>query len=133
MAYTKQTWQCGDTITADRLNHMEDGIAECCSGGSEPLFLEVTEERQATASECEGIGGTVKVYNHTYQEVYDAIMAGQNIFMRINDGFGEFISLYYADMISGYEIRIKALTGDPFWLSANASNDYLKEYDCNAM
>ena len=53
--------------------------------------------------------------------------------MRINDGFGEFISLYYADMISGYEIRIKALTGDPFWLSANASNDYLKEYDCNAM
>ena len=28
MAYTKQTWACGDEITADKLNHMEDGIAE---------------------------------------------------------------------------------------------------------
>lgn len=28
MAYEKQTWQCGETITADKLNHMEDGISE---------------------------------------------------------------------------------------------------------
>jgi len=27
MAYTKQTWQTGETITADKLNHIEDGIA----------------------------------------------------------------------------------------------------------
>lgn len=27
MAYTKQTWADGDTITAERLNHIEDGIA----------------------------------------------------------------------------------------------------------
>ena len=27
MAYSKQTWQTGDTITAAKLNHMEDGIA----------------------------------------------------------------------------------------------------------
>lgn len=26
MAYTKQTWNNGDIITADKLNHMEDGI-----------------------------------------------------------------------------------------------------------
>lgn len=26
MAYEKQTWQTGDTITADKLNHIEDGI-----------------------------------------------------------------------------------------------------------
>lgn len=30
MSYTKQTWSCGETITADKLNHMEDGIE---SGG----------------------------------------------------------------------------------------------------
>lgn len=28
MAYEKQTWACGDTITAEKLNHMEDGIAQ---------------------------------------------------------------------------------------------------------
>lgn len=33
MAYTKQTWETGDTIIADKLNHMEDGIAEGGSGG----------------------------------------------------------------------------------------------------
>ena len=26
MAYTKQTWQTGDTVTSTKLNHMEDGI-----------------------------------------------------------------------------------------------------------
>lgn len=28
MAYEKQTWECGDDISAERLNHMEEGIAE---------------------------------------------------------------------------------------------------------
>lgn len=32
MAYTKQTWACGDEITAEKLNHIEDGIAEGGSG-----------------------------------------------------------------------------------------------------
>ena len=39
MAYEKQTWQTGDTITADKLNHIEDGI-----GGSSlmnPYKIEV--------------------------------------------------------------------------------------------
>lgn len=36
MAYEKQTWACGDIVTAEKLNHMEDGIAEaneCCEQG----------------------------------------------------------------------------------------------------
>ena len=28
MAYTKQTWQTGDTITAEKLNHIEDGVGD---------------------------------------------------------------------------------------------------------
>lgn len=31
MAYVKQTWETGQTITADKLNHIEDGVAN--SGG----------------------------------------------------------------------------------------------------
>lgn len=31
MAYDKHTWQCGETITAEKLNHIENGIAS--SGG----------------------------------------------------------------------------------------------------
>ena len=28
MAYEKQTWECGDVITAEKMNHMEEGISE---------------------------------------------------------------------------------------------------------
>lgn len=31
MAYERQTWTCGETITADKLNHIEEGLAN--SGG----------------------------------------------------------------------------------------------------
>ena len=34
MSYTKQTWSTGDTVTAAKLNHMEDGIAEAGGGSS---------------------------------------------------------------------------------------------------
>ena len=35
MSYTKQTWATGDVITAQKLNHMEDGIG----GGDCNVFL----------------------------------------------------------------------------------------------
>ena len=28
MAYEKHTWETGETITAELLNHIEDGVAE---------------------------------------------------------------------------------------------------------
>ena len=37
MAYTPKTWQCDDTITADELNRMEQGIAEASSGGGDSV------------------------------------------------------------------------------------------------
>ena len=35
MSYTKTEWACGDTITADKMNNIENGIEEalaCCGG-----------------------------------------------------------------------------------------------------
>ena len=32
MAYEKQTWECGDVISAEKMNHMEDGIANAGGG-----------------------------------------------------------------------------------------------------
>lgn len=42
MAYTKQTWATGDVVTANKLNHMEDGIAEGGTGGGDVLVVPVT-------------------------------------------------------------------------------------------
>lgn len=47
MAYTPKTWVCGETITADGLNNIEDGIQEaleCCGSGGDCGY-ECTESR----------------------------------------------------------------------------------------
>lgn len=38
MSYTKNTWETGDTITAAKLNHMEDGIDNAGT-----LFVTITQ------------------------------------------------------------------------------------------
>lgn len=50
MAYEKQTWVCGETITADKLNHMEDGIAQASGGGTD-VGYECTETRTVLTEE----------------------------------------------------------------------------------
>lgn len=42
MAYEKHTWECGEEITAQKLNHMEEGIANAGGGGCDCGF-ECTE------------------------------------------------------------------------------------------
>lgn len=78
MAYTPKTWQCGEPIMADDLNHMEQGIAQGGSGGA--LIVTVTS-REATTEECSD-GGTVTEYSHTWQQMHDAIAAGKQVYFR---------------------------------------------------
>lgn len=61
MAYTPKTWECGETITADALNHLEQGVASA-GGGAEPLIVNCTSTVPQTLDK-------------TWQEIYDAPMA----------------------------------------------------------
>lgn len=45
VSYEKNTWQTGDVITAEKLNHMEDGI-EAGGGGFDYQQISVTEAGQ---------------------------------------------------------------------------------------
>lgn len=38
MSYTKQTWTKGDIVSADKLNHIEDGIESASSGGGSVTY-----------------------------------------------------------------------------------------------
>lgn len=68
MAYQKQTWRCGEVVTADKLNHMEDGIANC--GGGSTLRVNI-----ANIDPTEG-----KItYDKTWQEVHDALESGMDV------------------------------------------------------
>lgn len=59
MSYTKQNWQSGDTITATKLNHMEDGIAN----GGGVLFINIENNDNSY------------VMDKTWQQIYDAPFA----------------------------------------------------------
>ena len=57
MSYTKQTWATGDTVTADKLNHMEDGI-DSAGGASYDLVIELDDNNVGSAESGEVISGT---------------------------------------------------------------------------
>lgn len=45
MAYERHSWQCGDVVTAERLNNIEDGVEEaleCCGSGAEEFLVSFT-------------------------------------------------------------------------------------------
>ena len=65
MAYTPTNWSCGDTITADKMNKLEQGLAECCSGGG-ILAVRVVEEL------CPDGVNTRSRLTSTWQEMKDA-------------------------------------------------------------
>ena len=68
MAYSKTTWETGDVITAELLNHAEDGIAAASAGSS--MIVDFTyADGSVTASE-------------SFADVEAALKAGTVVFGR---------------------------------------------------
>ena len=65
MAYTKQTWVTGDIISAEKLNHMEDGIAGALTA------LRLTET----------VSGTTHTLDYTWKQIHDFMSAGGIVYM----------------------------------------------------
>lgn len=79
MAYTKTTWQTGDVITAEKLNHMEDGLA--IAGGTLVIggFTYDTENE---------IIGTA---DKTWQEIDNALTAGARCVIVVSTNGGHYL------------------------------------------
>ena len=76
MAYTKNTWNTGDVVTSEKLNHIEDGITN-----SESVLV------VGGVSVDEGsITGTL---DKTWQEIHDALESNICI-VTISDGDSNF-------------------------------------------
>lgn len=45
MSYTKNTWQTGDIITAEKLNNIESGVE---ASGAEPLIVHTEQQQYGT-------------------------------------------------------------------------------------
>lgn len=114
MAYTPKTWACGDTITAEELNRMEEGISSAQSaGGGTALLVKATLDDSGLESKY--------VLDHTWQEIADADIAylvsnenspvfSKTVIASIEGGKG-FYSVstsdarYQTDAASGYPSR----------------------------
>ena len=68
MAYEKNTWATGDVVTSEKLNHMEDGIAE--GGSGETPIINTTRTVGSNNS-------TVFTFEKTFAEVKAMLDAGQ--------------------------------------------------------
>ena len=81
MAYEKQTWATGDTITAQKLNHMEDGIA----AGGDDYDLELNfnfynDSETGLVSSCDGEG-----VGASFTALCDKILSGEPLKVKIID------------------------------------------------
>ena len=72
MSYTPTVWETGDTITAEKLNKIEDAMS--------PLIITVS-----------GDG----VLSHTYREILSASENARGVFLRLDDGNDIYNSGYY--------------------------------------
>lgn len=79
MSYEKQTWTTGDTITAEKLNHMEDGINASAGGGDGVLIVNSYYDPDDPG---------VSYLNKTFGEIKQAFLSGQAVFL-IYDGTSE--------------------------------------------
>ncbi|MBO5969215.1 MAG: hypothetical protein J6S14_12040 [Clostridia bacterium] len=99
MAYTKQNWTTGDTVTAEKLNHMESGIAEGSSGGG--LVVGITNNPDTNLYEC----------NKTAGEIWEAYSTGCNVVFSDTE-FDDVVSL------------VRAYIDDGYWFYTGCVSDY---------
>ena len=108
MSYTKQTWQNGDIITAEKLNHMEDGISE---GGGGALVVHIDEETGAldkTWAEINAAAPMVWLYDE-YQAAWMSLIVCFGGDGEYGCAFakytGQFVAYpFYTDSENGYPV-----------------------------
>lgn len=71
MSYTPHTWQTGETVTAAKLNALEQGVA---SGGGGNLVVTMTIEYNTP-----GQNSATFTLNATWQDISAAIAAGKYV------------------------------------------------------
>lgn len=76
MAYDPYEWECGETITAEKLNRIEEAIAELSQGGSglEPMYVEWDHYDQPRT-----------YYNYTWREVYEGFKQGRLVYWGVDN------------------------------------------------
>ena len=112
MSYTPTNWKSGDIVSAEKLNKLEQGLAECCGGGT-PLMVNTTA--------VNGIGGMITfTLDKTWQEIHDAFMNGTSVLINETNGT-ELVSGVF-NVENDYTITVGA--NDPISLSTETADGH---------
>lgn len=84
MAYEKNIWATGDVVTAEKLNHMEEGIEAGGSGGG--VFV-VTFTAPTSGTNIDSV-------DKTFDEVLSALKSGANVIARLTSTSGPDVYMY---------------------------------------
>ena len=113
MSYEKQTWSTGETITANKLNHMEDGIADGGSGGGS-LRINISME----------VDGDTATYtmDKTWQQIHDAFANGSDCYgyMQVDAT----IVRYNIEVVSSEYFEVRTNGFDDTAFRASSADDY---------
>ena len=92
MSYTPHTWVNNETITAAKLNNIEEGISEAAQSGGGGVLI--------CNSSYDGNEDNY-VLDKTAQEIYDALLAGTPVYIKYQYGSTESYTgeLYLAPVI----------------------------------
>lgn len=113
MSYDKQNWQTGDVITANKLNHIEDGIAN--GGGVGITFINVTTGDENTT------------LDKKWSEINSLFSSGEISYLKYEDGS---IALVTGCINAFGVYSVVAILGSPMGTvigevySCNSENDY---------
>lgn len=114
MAYEKHTWETGEVITAENLNHMENGIKD--AGGSFAISVQQTDNALTLTK--------------TWQEIFDAVNGGKFAYV-IEHRSDTSVYIYPVNYVSvyglGYDVNCNntiftatSATGYPTFDTSNA-------------
>ena len=126
MSYSEYTWQTGETITAEKLNNMENGITQIA--GNLPVCI-TTHYDNATSS---------NIMDKTYQELYDLVSNGIFVYVIMGDlssgGFCRQCPILYIgpNNQGGFNVVIGYATGNQMFYKtyfASNENEYPKIHE----
>lgn len=123
MSYVKNEWGTGDVITAEKLNHIEDGVANAGGGGGGSSALILTFDPT-------DVTGTIS--GATAKEVLDAFWSGTTVIIQGSTG-SDFLCMGAITVTKtrgsgGTDIyQLITFTGNsPTILYANGDDSYFK-------
>lgn len=77
MSYTPTEWSNGDVITAEKLNKLENGVADCGESSSELLMVHITQTIEYDSEMEQDV--IIYEYDKTGAEILEALQSHKSV------------------------------------------------------